>query len=169
MATDEQLNALREVALNLYAGQPPVSGYYRTKLKVHKDLLQSLSDCTVDNTVVKNQLKKHTQIIPLILKPYDGDGRGVPADQDRMKRNERGETHDQGVNTEENDRRGGEAPSTKCPPQTTTHSLEWMSTTSQNPLNQSGSGLTYGAKRKLTSPPGLRSPKRRRKNSWLKF
>lgn len=39
MATDEQLNALREIGLNLYVGQPPVSRYYRTKLKVQKDLL----------------------------------------------------------------------------------------------------------------------------------
>lgn len=88
---------------------------------------------------------------------------------DRMKRNERGETHDQGVNTEENDPPGGEVPSTESPPQTPTHSLDGMSTTSQNPINQSGSGLTYAAKRKLTSPPGVRSPKRRRKNLWLKF
>lgn len=82
MATDEQLNALREIALNLYVGQPPVSGYYRTKLKVHKDLLQSLSDRAVDNTAVKKQLKKQTQIIPLILKPHFRDGRGVLADQE---------------------------------------------------------------------------------------
>jgi hypothetical protein len=58
MATAEQMNTLREIALNLYVGHPPVSGYYRTKLKAHKALLQSLSDRGVDNTAVKKLLRK---------------------------------------------------------------------------------------------------------------
>jgi hypothetical protein len=79
MASDEQLKAFREIALNLYAGHPPVSGYYKTILKVHKDLIQSLSDRTVDNTVVKKLLRKHVEAVPLILKPHFKDGRGVPS------------------------------------------------------------------------------------------
>lgn len=78
---------------------------------------------------------------------------------DRMKRNERVETHDQSVNTEENDPRDDDALSTECPPQTPTHSLDGMSTTSQNPMNQSGSGLTYAAKRKSTSPLAFALPR----------
>lgn len=64
MASDEQMNALWEIALNLYAGHPPVSGYYRTKLKVHKTLLQSLSDRAVDNTTVKKLLRKRPETVP---------------------------------------------------------------------------------------------------------
>lgn len=79
MASDEQLKAFREIALNLYADRPPVSGYYKTKLKVYKDLLQSLSDRAVDNTVVKKLLRKHAEAIPLILKPHFKDGRGIPS------------------------------------------------------------------------------------------
>lgn len=82
MASDEQMNALREIALNLYVGHPPVSGYYRIKLKVHKTLLQSLSDRAVDNTAIKKLLRKRPETVPLILKPHFKDGRGVAADQE---------------------------------------------------------------------------------------
>lgn len=87
---------------------------------------------------------------------------------DRMKRNERVETHDQSVNTEENDPRDDDALSTECPPQTPTHSLDGMSTTSQNPMNQSRFRSDLCSKEKINFPPGVRAPKRR-KNSWLKF
>jgi hypothetical protein len=82
MASDAQMDALREIALNLYAGRPPVSGYYRRKLKVHKDLLQSLSDRAVDHTVVKKLLRKDSKAIPLILKPHFKDGGGVRLGQE---------------------------------------------------------------------------------------
>lgn len=38
----------------------------------------------------------------------------------------------------------------------------------QNPPDQSGSGLTYAGKSKTASPPGIRTPKKRRK-AWIKF
>lgn len=34
--SNEQINALREIALNLYVGHPTISGYYVSKLKVYK-------------------------------------------------------------------------------------------------------------------------------------
>ena len=82
MATDEQMNALREIALNLYVGRPPVSGDYRTKLKTHKALLQSLSDRGVDNTAVKKLMRKRPEAVSLIVEPHYRDGGGVPVDQE---------------------------------------------------------------------------------------
>lgn len=78
IASNEQLNAFREIALNLYMGQPPISGYYKTKLKVFKNLLQLLSDRRVKNTRIKKLLRSQIEVIPLILKPYFKEyGRGI--------------------------------------------------------------------------------------------
>lgn len=92
MASDEQLKTFREIALNLYAGRPPVSEYYKTKLKVYKDLLQSLSDRAVDNTVVKKLLRKHAEAIPLNLKPHFKDGRGIPSREEDDVRSDKTES-----------------------------------------------------------------------------
>jgi hypothetical protein len=78
---------------------------------------------------------------------------------DRMK--SKVETHDRGVNTEEND-----SPSPETLPQTETRQNP---SDREHPSDQSGSGLTYvGKKRKSASPPGMCTQKRRRK-TWLKF
>lgn len=82
MASNEQINALREIALNLYVGHPTISGYYVSKLKVYKGILQSLSDQAVKNTAIKKLLRKNTEVIPLILKPHFKDGRGVPSGEE---------------------------------------------------------------------------------------
>lgn len=82
MASNEQINALREIALNLYVGHPSISGYYVSKLKVYKNILQSLSDRAVENIAIKKLLRKHTEIIPLILKPHFKDGGGVSSGEE---------------------------------------------------------------------------------------
>ena len=82
VATEEQLKAFREIAMNLYLGQPPVSAYYKTKLKVYKHLLQSLADRRVDNTDVKKLLKRQPEAITLILKPHWKDGRRIRTRQE---------------------------------------------------------------------------------------
>lgn len=59
-----------EIAMNLYPGRPTVTPYYRSKLKTHKTLLQSLADRSVDNKDVKTLLRRHPEAISLILKPH---------------------------------------------------------------------------------------------------
>lgn len=58
------------------------SGYYVSKLKVYKNILQSLSDRAVENIAIKKLLRKHTEIIPLILKPHFKDGGGVSSGEE---------------------------------------------------------------------------------------
>lgn len=70
MASEDQLKAFREIAMNLYLGRPTVTPYYRSKLKTHKTLLQSLADRSVDNKDVKSLLRRHPEAISLILKPH---------------------------------------------------------------------------------------------------
>lgn len=82
MASNEQINALREIALNVYVGHPTISGYYVSKLKVYKNILQSLSDRAVENTAIKKLLMKHTEVIPLILNPHFKDGGGVSSGEE---------------------------------------------------------------------------------------
>lgn len=78
MATEEQLKTFREIAMNLYLGHPAVTPYYRTKLKAHKSLLQSLADRSVDNKDIKTLLRRHPEAISLILKPHwKRNGRGI--------------------------------------------------------------------------------------------
>lgn len=72
MASEDQLNAFREITLNIYMGHLIVSGYYRTKLARYKTIIQSLCDRGVGNIRIKKLLRKNQEIIPLILIPYDG-------------------------------------------------------------------------------------------------
>lgn len=70
MASEDQLKAFREIAMNLYLERPTVTHYYQSKLKTHKTLLQSLADRSVDNKDVKSLLRRHPEAISLILKPH---------------------------------------------------------------------------------------------------
>lgn len=70
MASEDQLNAFREITPNIYMGYLIVSGYYRTKLARYKTIIQSLCDCGVGNIRIKKLLQKNQVIIPLILNPY---------------------------------------------------------------------------------------------------
>jgi hypothetical protein len=72
--------------MNLYLGQPPVSAYYKTKLKVYKHLLQSLADRRVDNMDVKELLKRQPEAISLILKPHWKDGNPEELFSSRLSR-----------------------------------------------------------------------------------
>ena len=70
LSTDEQLNAINEITLNLYMGNPTVSETYKSKLRPHKKIIQSLSDRGIDNSKKRRLLVKHNHIVPLLLKPY---------------------------------------------------------------------------------------------------
>lgn len=105
MATEEQLKTM-----NLYLGHPAVTPYYRTKLKAHKSLLQSLADRSVDNKDIKTLLRRHPEAISLILKPHwKRNGRGIRSrekithDQMKLRQNDKKEVRDQGTNTEISD------------------------------------------------------------------
>lgn len=111
MASTDQLKAFREIAMNLYLGLPTVTPYYRSKLKTHKTLLQSLADRSVDNKDVKSLLRRHPEAISLILKPHWKDnggrkrsgGKNTIHDQMKLRQNERKDMQDQGTNTETSD------------------------------------------------------------------
>lgn len=68
-----------------------ISGYYRTKLRNHKKLIQSLCDRDVNSIQIKKLLQKNEEVIPLILKPYfKYDGGGLSTRQkDHLRSDER--------------------------------------------------------------------------------
>lgn len=94
MASEDQLNAFREITLNIYMGHLSISGYYKTKLARHKNLVQSLCDRGVSNTRIKRLLqKKNEEIVKLILNPYfREDGRRISTRQENDLRSNEGET-----------------------------------------------------------------------------
>ncbi len=93
MATEEQMKAFREITLNIYMGHLIISGYYRTKLKRYKNLVQSLCDRRVSNIQIKQLLQKTGEVIPLILRPYfKEDGGGISTRQKNNLRSDEGET-----------------------------------------------------------------------------
>lgn len=161
MTFEDQLNAFREITLNMYMGHLIVFDYYRTKLKKYKNLIQSLCDRGVSNSALNDYyrktkkwflwfsnptLKTMAEKYLLVKKPT----------YDRMKKKqsekERKPSCDQGVNTEE-----------------TLATIFNQKDDKSEPI-QSGSGLIYvgNGKRKATSPPGVRTPKKR-KTMWLTF
>lgn len=78
VASEEQMKAFREITLNIFMGHLIISGYYRTKLKRYKNLVQSLCDRRVSNIQIKQLLQKTGEVIPLILRPYfKEDGGGI--------------------------------------------------------------------------------------------
>lgn len=92
IATDEQMNAFREIVLNLYLGQPPVSTYYRSKLKSFKKVIQSISDRQVNNISVKRLVSKHIGVVPLVLRPHFRDGGRIPSVEENNVRSNEKET-----------------------------------------------------------------------------
>ena len=93
LASEEQMKAFREITLNIYMGHIVISGYYPKKLMGYKNLVQSLCDCEVSSSHIKQLLHKNSQVIPLILKPYfKDDGRGISTREKDDLRSDEGET-----------------------------------------------------------------------------
>jgi hypothetical protein len=93
LASEEQMKAFREITLNIYMGHIVISGYYRKKLIKYKNLVHSLCDREVSSSHIKELLHKHSQVIPLILKPYfRDDGGGISTREKDDLRSDEGET-----------------------------------------------------------------------------
>lgn len=70
-----------------------ISGYYRSKLKRYKNLVQSLCDRRVSSIQINQLLQKTGEIMPLILRPYfKEDGGGISTRQKNNLRSDEGET-----------------------------------------------------------------------------
>lgn len=68
-ATQDNIDALTELMINLLNGNISISSETKTLLSKHKTLLRTLSKKTVSGDVKKKSLFKKTKLIPIILTP----------------------------------------------------------------------------------------------------
>lgn len=67
--TDEQLDVISEIALNVYTGTYPLTKKYINQLKPYRSYIRSLGSREVSSKQKRTILLKHLSLVPLLLKP----------------------------------------------------------------------------------------------------
>lgn len=68
-ATNEQILALSQIALNILRGNVQITKAYKRKLKQYKEVIRSLASRRVSISRKRETLLKHHGLIPLLIKP----------------------------------------------------------------------------------------------------
>jgi len=67
--TDEQMDALSQIAVNILQGNIPITEDYKKKLRRYRDVIRSIASKQVGRARKKQTLLRFHTVIPLLIRP----------------------------------------------------------------------------------------------------